>query len=33
MDVIREELTAGLGDARRLLHVLVRLTAAGAVPS
>src|SRR5918997_6062292 len=28
MDVIWEELTAGLGDARQLIHVLIRLAAA-----
>ena len=28
MDVIWEELTAGLGDARQLIHVLIRLLAA-----
>jgi putative Mg2+ transporter-C (MgtC) family protein len=28
MDVIWEELLAGLGDARQLIHVLIRLTAA-----
>ena len=28
MDIIWEELTAGLGDARQLIHVLIKLTAA-----
>ena len=28
MDIVWEELTSGLGDARQLIHVLIRLTAA-----